>query len=213
LQGVPSSSSRGGHNKKLCLVQDTILKDYLVIYYNIGRGANLQRIIAAANSILRCDGQIPNATKRWAKRWITRYSDFLKTLREKPLSAKRRATHNREDIEKHFQEYRRYRDKWGVLDDDIYNFDETGYQIGVTARDMVIIPIGIEAVYVDNPENRELVTSIEYIRASGYHIPAIITFKGAYYLRKYFKNDIEDDILWIRSDSGFVNKRLTFRWL
>ncbi len=36
LKGTPPSSSRGGHNKKLCLVQDNVLKDYLIMCYGMG---------------------------------------------------------------------------------------------------------------------------------------------------------------------------------
>jgi hypothetical protein len=41
----------------------------------------------------------------------------------------------------------------------------------------------------------------------------MITFKGAYYLRKYFKNDTDSNILWSRSKSSFVNDKLTLVWL
>ena len=51
---------------------------------------------------------------------------------------------------------------------------------------MVIIPINCEAVYVADPDNKELVTSVEIINYSGRKVPAIIIFKGAYYLRKHF---------------------------
>ena len=82
-----------------------------------------------------------------------------------------------------------------ILDKDTYNFDESGYLIGVVSSLIVIVPIGYKAVYVDNPTNRELVTSIEYISIGGYYVPPIIIFKGAYHLRKYFKNDIDSYIL------------------
>jgi hypothetical protein len=41
----------------------------------------------------------------------------------------------------------------------------------------------------------------------------MITFKGAYYLCKYFKNEMDSNILFSRSDSGFVNDKLTLCWL
>ena len=53
LQGIPRSSSRGGHNKRLNIPEDNILKEYLLMYYSIGRGAGVDNIIAAANSIIR----------------------------------------------------------------------------------------------------------------------------------------------------------------
>ena len=85
--------------------------------------------------------------------------------------------------------------------------------IGMVAGSLVIVPTGCEATYVDDPENRELVTSTECISAGGYHVPPMITFKGAYHLRKYFKNDTDDNILWTRSESGFTNDKLTLFWL
>jgi hypothetical protein len=38
-------------------------------------------------------------------------------------------------------------------------------------------------------------------------------FKGAYYFRKYFKNEINGNILFFWSDFGFVNNKLTLCWL
>jgi hypothetical protein len=213
LNGTPRLSSRGGHNKKLIVPESTALKHYLLMCYQIGRPANIDNTVAAANSILRCQGFQATATKRWAKEWLTRENAFLKTLRSKPLESKRRAVHNLESIESHFVEFKRCKDHWHILDDDTYNFDETGYMIGMVSGSLVIVPLNCDEVYVDDPANRELVTSTECISATGHHVPPMITFKGAYHLRKHFKNDIDDNTLWTRSESGFVNDKLTFKWL
>jgi hypothetical protein len=169
--------------------------------------------IAAANSILRHQGLESIASRKWAKAWLSREHEFLKTLRSKPLEAKRRASYIKEGIEGHFKEFKRCKDHWHILDEDIYNFDETGYMIGVVSGLLVIVPLDCETVYVDDPANRELVTSTECISASGHHVPPMIIFKGAYHLRKYFKNDIDGRVLWARSDTGFTNDKLTLAWL
>jgi hypothetical protein len=52
LNGVPRSSSRGGHNKKLDEPESKALREYLLICHGMGRGANIDNTIAAANSIL-----------------------------------------------------------------------------------------------------------------------------------------------------------------
>jgi len=75
----------------------------------------------------------------------------------------------------------------------------------------VVAPADAVASYVDDPEERELVTATECISGGGYHVPCMLTFKGAWYLRKYFKNQIDGDTLFSRSDSGFVNDKLTLR--
>ena len=83
-----------------------------------------------------------------------------------------------------------------MLDKDVYNFDETGCMIGVTAGSWVIVPSDCKTSYVDDPDNRELVTSTECFSAGGFHVPLMLTFKGAYHLRKYFKNEINGDVLF-----------------
>lgn len=213
LRGVPPSSSCGGHNKKFTTVEDNVLKDYLFMCYSLGRSANLEHVIAASNSILRCQGWEETVSRQWTKAWIARNQDYLKTLRETPLSSLRRAAHNREELEEHFKDFKQCKDKWGILDDDTYNFDEVGCQIGIIAGAFVIVPANVNKVYVDDPDNRELITIIECISATGYHVPPMIIFKGAYHLRKHFDNDIDDNVLFARSDSGFTNDKLTLSWL
>ena len=79
------------------------------------------------------------------------------------MEVKRRASHIIDDIEGHFREYQRYKNHWGIL-------DETGYQIGIVSRSLVIAPIDYEAIYVNDPANRELVTSTECV-------PPIVIFR------------------------------------
>ena len=53
MKGIPRSSSRGGHNKKLNEPETRALREYLLIYYAIGRGARIKNTITTANSLLR----------------------------------------------------------------------------------------------------------------------------------------------------------------
>ena len=63
--------------------------------------------------------------------------------------------------------------------------------ISIVTDFLIITSADCKVVYVDDPANRELVTLTEYIFLSNFHVLLIITFKGAYYLCKYFKNDID----------------------
>jgi hypothetical protein len=81
-----------------------------------------------------------------------------------------------------------------VLNKYIYNFDNTGYIISIVTSFIVIASANYSAVYVNNSINQKLFTFTEYIFIKGYHVPLIIIFKGTYYLRKYFKNNINSDI-------------------
>ena len=213
--GVPASNSRGGHNKKLNSVQDTALRDYICMLYHCGTPANTEAVLLAANRLLYYSTGDPKKTVsvRWTKAWIKRNSDYIDTLKSKPLSAKRLASHIVEDIEGYFKAFKKCKDYWGIQDEDIYNFDETGFQIGVSSGEKVLVPKGTRAVYTADPENRELITSVETINYGGRKVPPMIIFAGAYHLRRNFNNDLDGDILFARSSSGYSNDKLGLKYL
>ncbi|PQM43509.1 hypothetical protein VC83_09636 [Pseudogymnoascus destructans] len=69
--------------------------------------------------------------------------------------------------------------KYGIQDEDIYNFDKTGFQMGVISTAKVITgserasrPVSIQ------PGNREWVTVIESVSSSGWSLPPMVIFEG-----------------------------------
>jgi hypothetical protein len=102
-----------------------------------GRGANLEEIRTAASRLLFWEIGDPKSSvsQRWTKAWMTQQADFLKSIKEKPLSAKRLAAHIVEDVKGHFTEFDRCKRRYSVKDCDVSNFDESGFQIGVVTGD------------------------------------------------------------------------------
>jgi hypothetical protein len=69
--------------------------------------------------------------------------------------------------------------KYGICNDDIYNFDEASFIIGKITTQLVVIgaerrgrPKAIQ------PGNREWVTVIQAINATGWTIPPFLVFAG-----------------------------------
>jgi len=85
----------------------------------------LNRLLAF-NGIINKNGDLATVLYRWAERWMLRHKLWLQTLKSKPLLYLRRNAHNRQDILDHFADFKRCKEKWGILDDNTYNFDETG---------------------------------------------------------------------------------------
>ncbi|KAM4067685.1 helix-turn-helix, psq domain-containing protein [Hirsutella rhossiliensis] len=69
--------------------------------------------------------------------------------------------------------------KWGILDEDVYNFDETGFQMGVIAT--------------ARPGNREWVTVIESINCQGWALPAMVIFQGKVHQASWYGADVPKD--------------------
>jgi hypothetical protein len=76
----------------------------------------------------------------------------------------------------------------GIIDDDIYNFDETGFAMVIIATSKVITTsdtMGKPSFL--QPGNREWVTSIEAVNAMGWALPPMILFKGSTYGGSWFQ--------------------------
>ena len=129
------------------------------------------------------------------------------------MSTKRLSTHIVEDIQEHFRNFGNCVRKWRVKDEDISNFDESGFQVGVIRGDIVYVLLDCEVVYAADPDNRELVTVVATINQGGKKVPAFIVFKGAHHLRGHFHTSLDGGIEFARSPTGFTNDRLGVRYL
>jgi hypothetical protein len=69
--------------------------------------------------------------------------------------------------------------KYGVAEEDIFNFDETGFQMGVISTSKVITTSDRKGrLRTKQPGNRTWVTVIEAVNARGWVIPPFIIFNG-----------------------------------
>lgn len=105
--------------------------------------------------------------------------------------------------------------KYGITDTDSYNFDETGFQMGVISSQVVVIgskrrnrPKAIQ------PGNREWVTVIQAINAIGWAIPPFIIFKAVYHLNTWYASQ---NLLksWVTGvfENGWIINELGIAWL
>ena len=71
------------------------------------------------------------------------------------------------------------RQAYGILDEDSYNFDETGFIMGVAATSKVVTSFDtIGRAVTIQPGNREWVTTIKCINASGWCLPPFVILSG-----------------------------------
>jgi hypothetical protein len=105
--------------------------------------------------------------------------------------------------------------KYGIVPEDIYNFDETGFAMGIAATSRVVTssdqrnrPNQVQ------PGNREWVTAIEAINATGWALPPMIIFKGKLHLSSWYHNpDIPIDWTLAVSDNRWTTDKLGLTWI
>ena len=82
-------------------------------------------------------------------------------------------------IQEHFDRVRDVISEYGILPEDIYNFDETGFAMGLCATAKVITGSDRYArPELLQPGNREWVTAIEATNSTGWALPSYIIFKA-----------------------------------
>ncbi|KAL1952664.1 hypothetical protein VTO42DRAFT_4565 [Malbranchea cinnamomea] len=70
-------------------------------------------------------------------------------------------------------------EKYGILPEDIYNFDEVGFLMGIIATTRVVTDSEKNLrPNLIQPENRELATVIQGVNASGWYLPPMFIVKG-----------------------------------
>ena len=82
------------------------------------------------------------------------------------------------ELENWFIELSRIVQDFNILPENIYNMDETGFNIGDFEARHVVINISVNSRYQAQPGRQEWVTSIECICPDGTAISPLIVFRG-----------------------------------
>ena len=62
---------------------------------------------------------------------------------------------------------------------------------------------------MEDPNNREYITSVEYVSGRGDVIPNMLILSGKQHLKKYFEeNDLEDNVCLAVSGFGYFNDEI-----
>jgi hypothetical protein len=138
-----------------------------------------------ADVLLAARGQDPPPQpvgKNWVSRFIQSQPE-LQTKWTRKFNSQRAQCEDPAVIAAWFKLVAETRQTYGVLDQDIYNFDETGFAMGVAATSKVVTSSDrVGRAVTIQPGNREWVTAIECINASGWCLPLFVILSGKAHL-------------------------------
>ncbi|RFU25453.1 hypothetical protein B7463_g10893, partial [Scytalidium lignicola] len=150
--------------------------------------------------------------KNWVQRFLSRHAE-LTTKYIRKYNYQRAKCEDPKLIQQWFTQFLEIKAQYGILDEDIYNFDETGFAMGTIATTKVVTAsdcFGKPPLL--QPGNREWVTVVESINACGWALPPLIIFKGKHHqlaLSSLLPDGWRDE----RSDNGWTNNRIGLEWL
>ena len=115
--------------------------------------------------------------KRWYLQFLKRQPSLtIKFSRQ--LNQTRSVTFTKSMLHSWFDLFRQTCERYSITLDQIWNMDETGLQMGVVGRSMVVVPRADGKRWMQQPGNTNWVSVLETIRGLGRVIEPFLVFKG-----------------------------------
>jgi hypothetical protein len=215
LDGQQFRHEARANNHKLTQFEEESLLEWILSMDLRGNPPRPSMAKDMANLLLASRGTNPPPTVgvNWVSTFIKRHKDTIASRFSRRYDYRRAQCEDPTVIREWFDSVQRVVAQYGIADDDIFNFDETGFAMGLTATAKIIT----RAEYYGKrsmlqPGNREWVTVIESICAAGWAPPPYIIFKGKVFVESWF-DDLPDGWRIDKSANGWTTDEIGLNWL
>ncbi|RAQ98726.1 plasma membrane calcium-transporting atpase 2 [Stemphylium lycopersici] len=215
LRGIQPRSETLSANRKLLPIEEQSLVQWILDLDRRGFPPHIIDVRRMADALLAARGQDP-PPQPIGKKWVSR---FVQSQPELQTKWSRRFNSQRADYEDPvaiaawFKLVEETRQTYGVLDQDIYNFDETGFAMGVASTSKVVTSSNrVGRAVVVQPGNREWVTAIECVNASGWCLPPLVILSGKVHQNSWYNGLPLDWAIGV-SDNGWTTNQLGVEWV
>ena len=173
LAGRTSRRETRPNCHKLTETEEDVITRYILDLDSRGFAPRLADVEDMANRILESRGA-QRVGKLWAHRFVKRHPE-LKTRTNRVYDFQRALCEDPGLIGAWFQLIENMRAKYGVLNCDFYNFDETGFMIGVICASIVVTRADRRGRgKAIQPGNREWATAIICTSGEGWSVPPFL---------------------------------------
>ena len=215
LNGTANRSNIRANNHKLSILEEQSLLKWVISMDSRGAAPRHPQVRDMANILLAERGTSPIQTvgEKWVYNFIRRQPE-LTTRFSRRYDYRRAQCEDPKTIQQWFDTVQKTIIQYGIHPDDIYNFDETGFAMGVISSTRVVT----RAEYYGRAKllssgNREWVTTIECIRACGEALPPCIIFKAKGYTEGWLDSSLPIGSRIEVSQNGWTTDEIGLRWL
>ena len=129
------------------------------------------------------------------------------------MDANWHASENPNAINAWFMKFKVVVSKHSIVTDDIWNIDETEFQIGV-GKDQMVVTKWKRAHYFSLPTNRESTTAVEAISAAGRVIPVFLILSGMIHMANWYQlKELDKDTVISISLTGYSDDKMSMAWI
>jgi hypothetical protein len=214
VKGVNARRDSIPINRKLNPTEESTLLEWILSMDQRGLPVRSDSIRQMANLLLQKRSQ--DNTLEVGRLWVynfVRRNNSLQSKYTRKYDYQRAKCEDPTIIRDWFRLVRNTIAKYGILDKDIYNFDETGFQMGVISTAKVITGAEKSKPVSVQPGNREWVTAIECIASNGWSLPPVIIFEGKVHISTWYSDTLPSDWVIAVSENGWTDNELGLKWL
>ena len=211
--GLTSRNDIPSNSRNLTVLEEEIILERTIDLIERGFPPRQNDICDMAN-LMREARNAPPVGPRWAENFVRR-QETLKMRFQRRIDYQRALTEDPQIIQTWFNLVRNVIAKYGILGSDIYNFDETGFLMGILSHAKVLTTSDRkDRPRTKQPGNREWVSVIQAICADGYTLPPYVIVKGKCHLLSWYQNGDLPDTWRVRpSENGWTTNEITLDWL
>lgn len=216
LQDQQNQQELYNQNIRLSKTQEDYLVQQIISRDERGYAPRHSHIQEMAKIILQLDSTTP--PDPLGGNWVTNFLKHHPKLKSRFIRHYNQQQAQCEDpkvIKNWFNTYKTICNDKGILPDDIYNFNETSFAMGLITTARVITRRDIPGKpHLIQPGNREQVTTIECINTRGWAIPSTIIFKEKVYIKGWYSEQrIPGDWHIKISKNSWTTDEIGLRWL
>jgi hypothetical protein len=141
-----------------------------------------------ANILLQADN--PSGFKPISKNWVSIFTnrrDEIKTRYTQRYNYSRAQCEDPKIIKGWFDCLQQIQMQYSISHEDIYNFDEIGFVMGLIATTKVIIRANMPGKpHLIQPGNQQWVIMIKCVNTTGWVLPSCIIFKGKVHIKGWY---------------------------
>jgi len=211
--GKPARRDVPANSRKLTDLEEKTIVRYILELCARAFHPRLSYVEDMANRLLR-ERDTPPVGVRWAHNFVKRQPE-LRTRFTRKYDYQRAKCEDPKVIREWFALVYNVKVKYGILDDDSYNFDETGFMMGIIIATMVVTTSdGRSRVKQAQPGNREWATVIQGVNALGWAIPPFIILAGQYHLANWYqKCNLPATWRIATTDNGWTTNEKGMDWI
>jgi hypothetical protein len=135
--GKPARRDCQPNSKKLTQVEEEVIVSYILDLDSRGFAPTYAAVRDMADRLLAARGA-SQVGQKWPANFVKR-TDSLKTRFNRAYDRQRALCEDPALIKSWFELVEQTQAKYGILDDDVYNFDEAGFMIGKIQTQLVVI--------------------------------------------------------------------------